>query len=237
MKPRICVAHYNEDISWTQKVPGFDFIFYHKNNLQNLQDYLDYSIVDDCNVNLANVGKEGHTYLHHIVRNYDNLRDVEVFCQGSPFEHCSGFNEELSSFLNDPKFIQTGFFQFGNITTCLVLSSLQQSVKEDVNATFSSDLSIQEISRANFFHVNSIFLDLFGEQIPEHSQLKANAQFACTRWAIRRHPIELYERLISLFQDNRKNDVAAWRMEYFWHLLFEHTFNLKYDPKNHFLPL
>jgi hypothetical protein len=32
---------------------------------------------------LDNIGKEGHTYLHHIINNYNNLANVTIFIPGS----------------------------------------------------------------------------------------------------------------------------------------------------------
>jgi hypothetical protein len=33
---------------------------------------------------VPNVGREGHTFLHHIVEHYDNLADHTLFCQETP---------------------------------------------------------------------------------------------------------------------------------------------------------
>jgi hypothetical protein len=38
---------------------------------------------------LPNVGREGHTYLHHIICNYDKLGDITVFVQGRIDDHIS----------------------------------------------------------------------------------------------------------------------------------------------------
>lgn len=34
-------------------------------------------------VNLPNVGRETHSYLYHIIQNYDNLKEVTIFLPGS----------------------------------------------------------------------------------------------------------------------------------------------------------
>ena len=34
-------------------------------------------------INLPNIGREAHTYLYHIINNYDNLADINVFLPGS----------------------------------------------------------------------------------------------------------------------------------------------------------
>lgn len=70
---QVVVARYNEDVSWTK---GYNnVIVYNKGTKLN-----------DA-VILPNVGREGHTFYHHIVENYDNLADYTAFLQGNPFDH------------------------------------------------------------------------------------------------------------------------------------------------------
>ena len=38
-------------------------------------------------VNVENIGREGHTYLYHIVQNYCNLPEKSIFMQADPFPH------------------------------------------------------------------------------------------------------------------------------------------------------
>jgi len=45
---------------------------------------------------LPNVGREGHTYLTHIINNYDNLADINIFTQGNPFDHSTDFLNKIS---------------------------------------------------------------------------------------------------------------------------------------------
>ena len=71
----IVISRYNEDIQWTEKYKQFVTI-YNKGN----------DPIDDA-ISLINVGREAHTYLHHIVHNYDNLADYTCFLQGDPIPH------------------------------------------------------------------------------------------------------------------------------------------------------
>ena len=38
-------------------------------------------------VNIENVGREGHTYLYHIIHNYEELAERSIFLQADPFLH------------------------------------------------------------------------------------------------------------------------------------------------------
>jgi hypothetical protein len=68
----IVLARYNEDVSWCDQYKSLVTI-YNKG-----EDDLKYDSLP-----LPNVGREGHTYLHHVVQNYENLADWTVFSQAS----------------------------------------------------------------------------------------------------------------------------------------------------------
>jgi len=79
----IVVAVYNENIDWiaNHNLQGH-VILYVKKDSRPIHD-IGYKKI----VRLPNVGREGHTYLHHILENYDSLADVTFFLQGDPFDH------------------------------------------------------------------------------------------------------------------------------------------------------
>lgn len=76
----IIIARYNEDLKWTLDYPfnKFKYIVYNKGNNDNFIKKNIKSVI-----NLNNVGREGHTYLYHIVNNFNNLADINVFFPGS----------------------------------------------------------------------------------------------------------------------------------------------------------
>ncbi len=69
------IAKYKEDISWTAEL-DFPVDIYDKS------DSPAHGVIK-----LPNIGRESHTYLTHIVRNYPQFCDYTVFLQGSPFFH------------------------------------------------------------------------------------------------------------------------------------------------------
>jgi len=79
LRTELVLAHYAEDLSWVSRYTG-------KENI----DVTVYSKADDIPevagalvLPLANFGRESHTYLHHIVHNYDCLADWNVFSQAT----------------------------------------------------------------------------------------------------------------------------------------------------------
>lgn len=81
----IVISRYNENINWIQSKPfaEFNIICYNKGS----QTPDDVCQSPTCNiVNLKNVGRECHTYLYHIINNYDNLAPVTIFLPGSAMD-------------------------------------------------------------------------------------------------------------------------------------------------------
>jgi hypothetical protein len=76
----IVIARYNEDLKWTLEKPfnQFKYIVYNKGNNEDFEKTNVKSIIK-----LPNVGKCDHTYLYHIINNYNNLADIVVFFPGS----------------------------------------------------------------------------------------------------------------------------------------------------------
>jgi hypothetical protein len=77
---QIIVSRYNETLDWTLEYPFnlFKYVVYNKGPNQNF-------FKENVNqiINLANVGRCDHTYLYHIVTNYNDLATITVFFPGS----------------------------------------------------------------------------------------------------------------------------------------------------------
>ena len=91
---QIVVARYQENVAWTSMFD--DVLIYNKGdtNFKTIH----------CTINLLNEGREGGTYLTHIINNYYSLAEYTIFCQGHPFEHSPDFLKLLkhySIFFND----------------------------------------------------------------------------------------------------------------------------------------
>lgn len=77
----IVIARYNEDLSWLKQHPfnQYNVVIYNKGTNHNFYKPEKLKYVE----NLKNVGKCDHTYLYHIIKNYNNLADVTIFLPGS----------------------------------------------------------------------------------------------------------------------------------------------------------
>jgi hypothetical protein len=76
----IVIARYNEDLNWLKDKPfnKYKSIVYNKGINDNFEKYNVKNIMK-----LKNIGRCDHTYLYHIINNYDNLADITFFCPGS----------------------------------------------------------------------------------------------------------------------------------------------------------
>jgi Protein of unknown function (DUF3431) len=80
---KLVISRYKEDLGWEE---NYTSIIYNKGE----------SIPNT--ISLPNVGREGHTYIYHILSNYENLDEYTVFLQGNPFDHSQDLFYKLKEF-------------------------------------------------------------------------------------------------------------------------------------------
>ena len=83
MSVHVIVARYNEDLAWTNDITHKVTIYNKGEPVEGLNNPV---------VPLDNKGREGETFLRHIIENYHNLDTVTVFLQGDPFDHLNLLN-------------------------------------------------------------------------------------------------------------------------------------------------
>lgn len=85
---KLIVARYNENLDWINTFENYQI--YNK-GLKDLAPHHQANAIQ-----LPNVGREAHSYLYHIINNYDNLEDILVFCQGSIAGHT--YHSDINEF-------------------------------------------------------------------------------------------------------------------------------------------
>lgn len=185
---QIIVARYNESIDWTA---GFtNCIIYNKGE-------------SECNtahkvIILPNVGREGHTFLHHIITNYDTLEEYTMFLQGFPFDHCPFLEKILmSDEWKRPFHMMTNDVRYATIVydeTCAKLPS----------------------------HYNMVptFNYIFNRNKNDHPfYFGPGAQMCVSRETIRTRPKEFYKKIYDLLSHNA-NPLEGYMLERFWPMIF-----------------
>jgi hypothetical protein len=78
----VIISRHNEDISWSDMYASIRTVYEKSDELNVLKVRTPGNVV-----RLANLGRESHTYLTHIVNNYGTLAELTVFSQGSAPGH------------------------------------------------------------------------------------------------------------------------------------------------------
>jgi hypothetical protein len=107
-------ARYNEDLNWLLPLKDKSIIIYNKGE-DNIDIFPENKIIK-----LPNLGREGGTYLHHIIQNYDNLSDYIIFTQANPVDHICHDNIEKSYKTIFDVFSEPKTYNFKYISTWLV---------------------------------------------------------------------------------------------------------------------
>lgn len=167
----LIVARYQENLAWLKRVPReFRITIYDKHP----------SAPWPGSIRLPNIGREAHTYFHHIVERYDSLAPLTVFCQGKPFDHAYNFRHQLIALAAEPQSV-TDFRWFGHIIDT-------DDKQGHLFASWSKNEDGRELDLARFHQ------ELFGQAGPETYTFTLGAQFAVTEAIIRLRPKSFYER-------------------------------------------
>ena len=182
-RPRIqlVVAHYQEDLSWLDQYSSLSKVVYSKGRTPPANA-----------VTLPNIGREAHTYLHHIIEHYDKLEDVTVFLQGNPHEHVERLFEKVCSLNDGLTYIDLGD---------------EILVEDGCGVPPQRGLPL-----AQFWE------KLFRSAAPPFFSCRAGACFAVSRKVIHSRPRSFYEHALQLVLSEY---LGPWSIERLWHRMFE----------------
>lgn len=83
---QLVVSHYSKNIDWLKNVDDHVKIFVY-----------DKSEKESNFIKLQNIGREPHTYIHHIIENYNHLSEWTAFCQDDPSDHVADWANIVNS--------------------------------------------------------------------------------------------------------------------------------------------
>ncbi len=173
----LVVARYTEDLAWIRKRPV--------NLTVTVYDKSPDASGDEGVISLLNVGREAHTYLHHIVSRYESLTEWTVFCQGKPFDHAYDFKKTMREYAADPTVI--GSFQWlGH------LIDTDDSQGERLFRPWSKNEDGRGLDMRGFHQA------LFQSDGPEYYTFVLGAQFAVHRDVVRQRSRAFYEQALTV---------------------------------------
>lgn len=170
--PRVdlVVARFQEDASWLKHVPG---------EVQRwVYDKSDAPV--PTSLSLPNVGREAHTYLHHIVSRYDDLAELTVFAQGRPFDHAPDFHKRLRDFASGAESVDD-FRWLG------FLLDRDDRTGSRLFQRWSKNPEARPLDMRGFWA--AVFA---GDPLPESFHFFGGAQFVVTRDCLLRRPRAFY---------------------------------------------
>lgn len=230
-KIRIVVAKYNEDLTWTRLRNNYnvDITVYDKSD-DNLKDINDFVKVNDFYFKLPNIGREAHTYIKHIVENYDNLYDIEVFAQGRPFDHVPDFWQKVDLLTDDTDFVD---FSPSRKISCLNENSYLKVSNQHPNIDINDRGSGSYIFLASDGH-KKLYELIHGEingGEDEFIEYGLHAMFAVSSERIKKTPLDTYKKMLELFS-MEKHEWPAYGYEHiYWAYEFEYAWKYIFSDK------
>lgn len=196
----LVVARYAEPVVWTRNAPrSVRVAIYDKGGDLDPRDFPRATIL-----RLPNVGREAHTYLHHIVERYDAPAALTVFCQGHPFDHAHDLHKVLRALAAGRETV-ADFRWLGFTIDTDDARGRRLFVRWSKNED-GRELRLDEFHRA-----------LFGTEAPERVRFYPGGQFVAAAERIRSRPRTFWERardLAATFPD------AAHCFERLWDRVF-----------------
>lgn len=172
------VCRSGEDLAWTRNVPrSLAVTIYDKTPAPGSPW--------PGAISLPNLGREAHTWLHHLAERYDSLAEWTVFAQGRPFDHAPDMHQVLCRLATGPvpaeEFWWLGF-----------LWETDDARGFPTFVHWTKNPERRELDLQGFFHA------LWGESAPDKVRYVGGGQFALSRNAARRRPRHFYERARTL---------------------------------------
>ena len=152
-----------------------------------------------------NIGREGHTYLTHIINNYDNLPDLTIFIQDDFYNHLfrlSYFFDKLNENIEKPFYQYPCSWRVGD-----GYSTISRTITNGFVELFTmpNNYSIKEFS------------EKFNLKLPEVYTTETCAHFFVSKEMILKHSKEKYQEILEwLLSDDRNGFV----LEHCWYLIF-----------------
>ena len=213
---QVVVSRYNEDTKWLQSelFDGMNILCYNKG-----PRIPDHCIAPQCRViPLTNVGREGHTYLYHIVHNYNNLAPVTIFLPGSCMdEHKIVLVQDVvkkARETNDTVLIGTRYKDVRKDLYSFTIHAWSSSNPDNKKDNAETQLLLSPVRP-------------FGKWFDKHFGSDTKVQvvcyygiFAASRRDIRQHPKSFYEELLAYVNTHSNPEVGHY-LERSWGAMFK----------------
>ena len=215
----------NEDLEWLKEEPfsKYPVLIYNKGNNN---DFYHPEIKFQTIIPLKNVGRCDHTYLYHVIKNYDHLNKITVFLPGSvDLQHKIDKSKRMIQEIEDKK-------------SAVFISNFMENVSKELydfqldswNATHPNNVSLtknDELELSSIRPFGKWFEEKFGNIQIQH--VTYGGIFSIDKEDILQHSKSYYENLIQEL-DKTPNPEVGHYFERAWEAVFypmTHTIFLK----------
>jgi len=202
-KYQIVVSRYNEDIKWLLPFKLITIIY-------NKGDDKDRVLHNFNTIKLKNIGRESHTYLYHIVNNYNNLKERTIFIQGRINDH------KVLDFEDYFKDTYDFIAKTSNLKTDKLKTMIEHYGKW-------SKEDMQKCEYTPYDWIEKVIGINMNEIMNDETKVIWGANFSVSKEMILRKPKIFYENLLR-FLDNHINPEEGHYMERAWYILFHHSY-------------
>ncbi|GAB4240204.1 MAG: hypothetical protein OHK005_02180 [Candidatus Methylacidiphilales bacterium] len=190
----LVIARYQEPLDWLRRVPpSWRITIYNKGAPLNRPS-----------LPLPNVGREAHTYLHHLVSRRTSLARHTVFVQGHPFDHVPDLHRKLTAWTSGQAAIRP-FEWLG------FLVDWDDPEGKRLFVPWSKNPDRLTLPTGHLYR------QLFGRPPPERFLFFGGAHFSLTADLALRRPPDFYQRALRIASTH---PLAAHAFERFWDHLF-----------------
>ncbi len=220
----VVIARYNENLDWVNKnFPNEKIIIYNKGK-NDFTPLPNWKIIE-----LPNIGRESHTYLYHIVANYNNLADRTLFLQGNSYGHIAFLYHPLIRY---KLLLPDWFNKCKNITAKCVDIDLNGVLENNRKSTLSNISYSVYLALRNYPGIsfkdnnNENGLKKFTDEVLDRKlsddtmiYITYGAQFAVDKEAMLLHSKEYYQRILNTLYS--LSPVEGYYIERLWDVIFD----------------
>lgn len=211
---QIVIARYNEKLEWLNEFPFNQFRYIVYNKGEN-DDFIKTNVISI--INLPNVGRCDHTYIYHIVNNFDSLSPITVFLPGSI--------DGMESKKKNAKRILENIARF---KTAIFLGTFSNNVKEYFDNFTLDEWSCTNSNNYSLNPENKLcpaIIRPFGKWFNFHfgnitvKYWCIYGIFSVHKFDIIKHPIERYQKLLAGVERHSNPEVGHY-IERSWAAIF-----------------
>jgi hypothetical protein len=169
----VVIARYKENLDWVEQLDKekFNITIYNKG-----PNDIKYSFVP-----LKNIGRESHSFIYHIISNYNNLPEYLVLLQGHPAEHCNNVINIINMHQDEGTVVLSDHW-----------------ISESVRGWYETCEKIPPGYPITY--LKDVAHEFLGDEMPLDCNFGAGGEYIVSSNTIKNRPKEYYQKLLDRFE-------------------------------------